>query len=492
MYTVLLADDEPIVLAGLHSMLPWKEIQCCVVGTARDGAQAWELIETLNPDMVICDAQMPGLTGFDLMERAAAGGLQTVFVLLTEREDFFLARQALRLRAADCLLKGRLEPETLESAVTLSISECEKRRHTKRAVTLEAMLEKNRESMLASTVSEVLRGGGEDCLVLLRGFGALANCGVVQVISKNREVRWETVKQAARRGFSRVVALPANQRTMSFFVWHLAGAEELLRFQKELGEGFHLLATGRCVGNEAARLKGQTIALEDEYYLRPRPLLVFGEEPPTPTRRLALSALFGRILLEINSRQADKCAALFRQAQELIEKTPHTRREGQRAWMELRAWVSMALPGREDEESAWDQAEDILTRVELLRRIEALRSHVVEHIGVTFIKTDAVETAKNYIKANIQTRLTVRRVAVAAGLSPNYLSSLFKRQLGQSLTDFINNEKIKSACQMLRDRSRRVYEISGLLGYDSAYYFTKVFKRHMGMTPTQYRDSLIS
>ena len=71
----------------------------------------------------------------------------------------------------------------------------------------------------------------------------------------------------------------------------------------------------------------------------------------------------------------------------------------------------------------------------------------------------------------------VQDAAAAIGITPNYLSSLFKRQLGQNFMDYVNATKVKYACALLRDGKHMVYEVSHILGYDNAYYFTKVFKR---------------
>ena len=78
-------------------------------------------------------------------------------------------------------------------------------------------------------------------------------------------------------------------------------------------------------------------------------------------------------------------------------------------------------------------------------------------------------------------------VAAAIGITPNYLSSLFKRQLGQNFMDYVNATKVKYACTLLQDGKHMLYEVSHMLGYDNAYYFTKVFKRYMKLTPTEYQ-----
>lgn len=76
-------------------------------------------------------------------------------------------------------------------------------------------------------------------------------------------------------------------------------------------------------------------------------------------------------------------------------------------------------------------------------------------------------------------------------LSPGYLSALFKKQYEQSFVDFINEEKCRRARELIRQGEHRINEISYMLGFENAYYFTRVFKRHTGMTPTEYQKKLM-
>ena len=102
-------------------------------------------------------------------------------------------------------------------------------------------------------------------------------------------------------------------------------------------------------------------------------------------------------------------------------------------------------------------------------------------------KADYVAAAKRYVEGHILERVLVQDVAAAIGITPNYLSSLFKKQLGQNFMDYVNATKINCACTLLRGGKHLVYEVSHMLGYDNAYYFTKVFKRYMKITPTEYQ-----
>ena len=130
---------------------------------------------------------------------------------------------------------------------------------------------------------------------------------------------------------------------------------------------------------------------------------------------------------------------------------------------------------------------ELRLQTEMLKREHALSPKPFLRGPQSMGKTDYVSAAKRYVDSHILERVLVQEAAAAIGITPNYLSSLFKRQLGQNFMDYVNATKVKYACALLQDGKHMVYEVSHMLGYDNAYYFTKVFKRYMKMTPTEYQ-----
>lgn len=105
MYRVMIVDDEPLILAGIASMLDWEQYGCRIVGKATNGQQALEKMAELQPDIVITDIKMPAMDGIAFMREAKEKNYQAVFILLTNLEEFSLAREAVRLGAIDYLVK---------------------------------------------------------------------------------------------------------------------------------------------------------------------------------------------------------------------------------------------------------------------------------------------------------------------------------------------------------------------------------------------------
>lgn len=413
MYRVLLADDEPIILSGLKSMLDWERLDCSLCGAARDGQQALELVEALRPDIVVCDIKMPRLTGLELLEACARQYPELVFIMLTNHQDFHMAQQSLRNRAVDYLLKIDLDEEKLAHSLRLAIDECEKRRRL-RAPFLSRQkgdLAETAARHAAALLSPEDSSGTERSIAALEELGAGSRCAAALLIldpfaipdigSFTPEERQrlfsfhlDLALDVAQKvflgvGFTLLPSEPGSG-TAVFFLWGLEDTEPIARFQARLTAAFRdisqmklsVLATGVLSGQGLTELRPQTELLRREYALSPRPFL------------------------------------------------------------------------------SWSQS-----------------------MG----KTDYVAAAKHYVDSHILERVLVQDVAAAIGITPNYLSSLFKRQLGQNFMDYVNATKVKYACALLQDGRHMVYEVSHMLGYDNAYYFTKVFKRYMRMTPTEYQ-----
>ena len=111
MLRVLIVEDEEIIRRGLLATIDWAGMGCRIVGDAPDGKVGLELLRTERPDVVLTDIRMPRMDGIEMAEAARAEGILPQLVFLTSYAEFDYAQQALRLQAADYLLKPVDEAE---------------------------------------------------------------------------------------------------------------------------------------------------------------------------------------------------------------------------------------------------------------------------------------------------------------------------------------------------------------------------------------------
>ncbi|MEG2086684.1 MAG: response regulator [Angelakisella sp.] len=100
-----------------------------------------------------------------------------------------------------------------------------------------------------------------------------------------------------------------------------------------------------------------------------------------------------------------------------------------------------------------------------------------------------VEKVKEYIAANYQTNITLTEAAAQVYLNPSYLSCIFKEVQGVNFIHYLTDYRVQKAAELLKNPKYKIYEVGELVGYDNSRYFTKIFKKYIGKTPINYRNS---
>lgn len=99
-----------------------------------------------------------------------------------------------------------------------------------------------------------------------------------------------------------------------------------------------------------------------------------------------------------------------------------------------------------------------------------------------------VENIKSYVAENAASRIDLAALATLFHYNEKYLGRLFKRQTGESLTVYINRQRVTNAARLLRKSNDAVCEVAAKTGFSSVNYFNRVFKGIYGVTPTAYRE----
>lgn len=92
------------------------------------------------------------------------------------------------------------------------------------------------------------------------------------------------------------------------------------------------------------------------------------------------------------------------------------------------------------------------------------------------------------IDMDLTADLSLRTLAGQVNVNASYLSAQFKKEVGQSLTDYVNGKRVELACHLLRTTNLQIKWIVERIGVSDVYYFSRLFKKHMGVSPLQYRE----
>lgn len=141
-------------------------------------------------------------------------------------------------------------------------------------------------------------------------------------------------------------------------------------------------------------------------------------------------------------------------------------------------------------EAEWAQELSHLSSLDGIKRWgEVLLEQCLKLLGVNHVNNDSalVRKAMEYIESHYAHELSLQRVAEHVHLSPAYLSRMFNKKTGVSFSEFMTQVRLKEAKQCLRSTDETIDQIALATGFSSSSYFTAVFRKHEGMTPSEYR-----
>jgi two-component system response regulator YesN len=101
---------------------------------------------------------------------------------------------------------------------------------------------------------------------------------------------------------------------------------------------------------------------------------------------------------------------------------------------------------------------------------------------------DLITQARNYIDVNYAKNISLESVAELIALSPPYFSRLFRSQVGKTFIDYLTDLRMSRACQLLREGVLSIKEVTSAVGYTDPNYFSRIFKRIIGHTPSEHRS----
>jgi len=514
MYTVLIADDEPLVQVGLQSMVDWKSLDVVLLPSVSNGQAALESIIADSPDLVFTDIRMPLIDGLELIRRCRAEVKPCPeFVVLTSFEDFGYAREAVKHQVVDYLVKLELTPEIL-------VETFEKARRlidAGKAVTASRSIPDRgfRDRVLFSLLNrdyaaeELARGDLAEVGVEFGGIHlAAVTCRLPQGDAGTYPYALKMVEEILGREYQvqtlpyskdRFVILLAAQgvpsgpesvetRLASSLMAALAMAQRYFNDPVEAGVG---------------RAVPQLLQLADSYRESLKALEACTPANPVVTHRslggnpgpeLSGEAFRKDLETALETQDPDALGRCFGLARVGIENHGRLSDALDLGTAAVYAVLSV-IPGAE----AWlstvfsTQAEGYksLYSVPSTTHVLGWLSTLEAGLAARFTQgaqhqERLVDSMRKFVEVHYRERLQLKTVAEHFRLSPNYAGTLFRKFTGKGFSEFISELKVAKAQELLTSRKYRVYEVSELLGFENSYYFSKVFRRVTGTSPRAY------
>ena len=538
MYRVMIVDDEPLILAGIASLLDWNEYGCEISGKAANGQQALKLMEEQKPDIVITDIKMPGMDGIGFMKAVKERGWDDViFILLTNLEEFSLARQALSLGAVEYLVKMELTEEKLADSLKLAMERREMKRKAEAAGTAVTV---SREEAVRGYIEKLLTDGGTfsggassgnaseaSAQNQGEGYDSCLRRPVLAIISFNygyegfssdftREDQKKVISFAENiieqmvKGYFDHSCLVRRELNSLVLVMSTDGIEDYREQIRSLGEkiisvvkdyfevsvSVAVSSRKESLGEFGALLYEAMSATNHYFYHSLDPVVFYSEECETSARHTGsfhIGFLKKDLSQAVALNDSGRLEEILDQVACLLREHNPSRQQAVNACANLYFFLSSFFEDGEEPDFPYEvNIMEKLGRLGTLGQIiqwinwfkEAV-SQILERRRDTRVDKIA-EMVREYVMEHYKERITLGQAAEALNISQGYLSTAFKKQSGESFTNYVSAIKIEKAKELIASHQYMMYEVSDLLGFDTPFYFSKVFKKVTGMSPKEY------
>lgn len=530
LYNVLLVDDEADVLQAMKKKIDWEALGFCLAGTAENGQEALEMAEQLHIDVVMTDIKMPYMDGLTLCKNLKQSYRNMKVIIYSGFDDFEFAREAVHLEAEEYLLKpiSAGDMEAAFSKVRKKLDqEYDEYRNLNR---LSEYYRKSLPAMREQLVMGILEGriAGERARAMMETYEICLDSPfyVVAALYMDVNLREEQPQPAQLFTLSLkdMVQDYLKNRTRFFstafldqviVIFMLDEREEIDQVLYHLDQickmGFHVLkssvtaAVGQiCANTDALHTSYEEAVNAMEY----RSILGSGQvlyindiEPCSEENILVTEHEFQNLVHAVKLGNRDETNAAIAQIMDSIRKEPISPGQYQLLFMELlselmkigRAYKLHPNQIFGEHAGSWQELYRMVTVDELegwLQEVCTNLRHVLRHE-----RRDSAarltEQAKAYIEEHYkESDLSADSLCRCLNVSAAYFSTIFKREVGMSFVAYLTKIRLEHALELLRTTEDKTYIIASRVGYMEPNYFSYVFKKQYGISPSKYRAEM--
>ena len=544
MLKIFLAEDEVVVRETIKRMIPWEELGFELVGEAADGEMALPLLIRQQPDLLITDIKMPFMDGLTLARLAKKEIPGLKVVILSGYDDFNYAKQAIGIGVEDYLLK----PIT-KNALIERLSEIRSRyEHEK---TQKEYYEKFQREMQAYEKNssrdffEALVGGSMDMMEVYKraeklGLDIVAEAYNVLIFTMNCDEdfsgqrdeysSWEAESLELLENFfaGHSSAMLFRSNIFSYGVL-LKGQRETIEentracvdeirkiLSRQDGRREWFLAVGQSVERLSQIQKSYHTASRafSQRYLYDENILYYDEmetmehpggqaetEDNAYLQKVDVNALNPAILQKFLSNGLQEETENFVKdyfyaiGQEPMESLVFRNY----VILNVRFSVISFIKGLGCDTNEMESADTEEVLAESGKNMESAIAYAKKMISQAIEIRDQnsgnknrsiLKTAVDFIDSHyMDEEISLNTVANVANVSSNHFSALFSQNMGQTFIEYLTSLRMNKAKELLRCTGMRSSEIAGEIGYKDAHYFSYLFKKTQGMTPSDYRKA---
>ncbi len=539
LYRIILVDDEEEVRKSIIKKINWEEAGFQVVGDAENGQEALERIEMLEPDLVLTDIRMPYMDGLTLAERIRQKYPSIKMVIFSGYDDFEYAKRAIKLNVIEYILKP-VNVEELTAILKKIKNTLDEEISQRRNVNL--LREKYRKSLPIireqflsdlvhrripeETAAERLREYGIDILNAKKWVAAAIDVEQSEIskerslsLHRERELIPISVRQMLSEmldGYCRIALFNSSPESGQVLIAAIdeggtqtglinvlgdvcKEVKRVLEVPITVGIGHSCTSLEDiqssyrsavdALGYKAIVGTGSTIYINDV-------------EPMSPGKLVWESRDEAELFASVKFGPQEKIRQMVSGIRERMEKARVHASQYQIFMLSIMNSVIQMVQQYDLEIAevlgAENSYQESLSLGKVMNREEfcqwllqsALRlNQAMNHERESSMK-HIIQEAKRYILENYQDpELSVEKLCRHLHMSPAYFSTMFKKETGQAYTAYLTEVRLNKAVELLNKTDDKTYVIAAKVGYQEQNYFSYVFKKKFGVSPSRYRGT---
>ncbi len=489
MYKIMIADDEGIVIDALRFIIQKNFGDTCMIESAKTGRSVIELAEKFRPDIALMDIQMPGINGIEAMKEIRKENTNIIFVVISAYDKFDYAKEAINLGVLEYVNKPIEQNkivEILKRAMKMVDKERERRSNDLRIrEKLEIVVPVIETGFIYSVLFQ--ENYAEDTDNYKSLLGIEEDSGFMMVI--------ECGESSQNGHFTNPIG--SGVKVQSFY-------QELRSIIKEF---FPVSAVGSIMANKViVFIPSQVPSVDTEYEERIE--LIENTRKMVRLLRQKIDVYFyekdypieteKKFFERIEDGDVNGAGLEARRFFDWMVENYHEQDMDIRLktlefvlWAEKIAYEAGGMLYR------FTARHDYLGAINSMTDYEELRSWFLDKItdacrNIKSKKQESslsiVEKAKEYMQENYAKDLSLDEVSKKVNISPYYFSKLFKEEEGRNFIDYLTEIRMDKAKQLLSEKNLSMKEICIAVGYADPNYFSRTFKKNVGVTPTEYRE----
>ncbi|OCT15552.1 DNA-binding response regulator [Paenibacillus pectinilyticus] len=514
MYKVLLVDDERIILDGISRMVDWQSMQTELIGTARNGVEAFDFIQKQTPDIIISDIRMPGMDGLELVARVHDAYPHIRIVLLSGFGEFDYASKAMQYGVKHYLLKPTNEGKIGEALQEI-VAELEQETSKESFVlNMKAELEKVmphvKEQFLKEFVTNKTYGHWD--WDYFRSLFKLDFDYQIRLLLFQLEEGFEFEQLFAIKNIAQeILESPLLSTTIGNHVLMLLEEPEHIDQLQEkiyhIRDTFHMyykmdatiaLSESGHITKARQLYKESLSLLNYRFYLGEGSLITRKDtavSQSVPTKEIGWDE--ERLNMSVRSGHREEAEAALhdficglKEAQLDIDVT--------KSYV-IQQFVSLVRICAPEEMNAYFAQIPTIVEMNTLQAIQSFMGNIVTSMTERFYGMNKVKISGIVQKVidviNDQmgnTELSLNWVAhEMLYMNADYLGKLFKKETGEKFSNYVMKARITRATELIAaDADIKIFELAERLGFgDNPQYFSQVFKKYRGSTPSEYMKS---